>query len=96
MKYISKLPLVIIPVICCAANLSFANNKNDKVDKFYSYKPGDSESYHIYYPGDKVEHNGHVYKNVKIMNNSHLPDDSNMLGSYWKRADQIKQSPAPA
>ncbi|MDC0534294.1 hypothetical protein OAO18_00630 [Francisellaceae bacterium] len=91
MKYKGKLFFIAIAMSCYSSLMASVTTKTNKADKFYSYKPGKSESFHIFYPGDKVIYNGHVYINIKVMNNSHLPNDSNMLGKYWKEV-KVKNS----
>ena len=66
---------------------AYLDGYSSKAEKFVEYRPGNSNSFHIYYPGDVVEYNGQEYKNIKAMNNSHSPADPEVEGSFWQKVE---------
>ena len=85
MKFILKTGLIATAILSISAYA--AAKAPVQPQKFIEFHPGDSASFHVYYPGDKIEYDGHEYESVKFINNSHKPTDSDMLGAYWKQLD---------
>ncbi|MFT6835153.1 MAG: hypothetical protein ACJA0H_001188 [Francisellaceae bacterium] len=63
------------------------------IPDFILFSPGNQSSFIMYRTGDVASYKGSIYQVLQAVNNNHAPNDSYVLGTYWKKISK-KQAKA--